>query len=114
MAATKRQTRTATVAANRHDADVLRDECNALIGELGRRNMRVEMGILRTTAESFAVCKLLIDKGICTEAELQAEVYGAMRSLLANLLQQVEEQQLTAQRSRVQPVRAPGLVVARR
>jgi len=107
------------VLHNDHDVDALMQECAKTITYMAQRGVNININVLdvnnlRTKAETFALCRLLIAKGICTEAELQAEVYGAILGMLRVILQHVEEQRLAEmeQAGKVQPVHN-GLVVAR-
>lgn len=97
---------------NKHDVKRLEGEITALLTTFAQRGVQLNREVLQSSARAYASCRMLVIKGICTEAEMQAEESLVLRSLLLALLQQVEEQQL-AQARKVQPVRKPGLVVAR-
>jgi hypothetical protein len=103
---------TAAVQVNDHDAEVLRKQVAGIATEIMNLGYRFDMDAVRASAESYAVMRLLVVKGVCTDAEAQVEVYSRMRGMLAATLQQVEEQILKDGKQRVQPVRTPGLVVA--
>lgn len=86
---------------NKHGAWEAEQRMNKLLREIASRGARIDLnGIdvnnLRPRAEAYAACRILIEKGICTEAELQHEVYTAIAQMLGVILQAVEEQQLTA------------------
>ncbi len=104
-----------TVVASERDADQLAEDCKKLTQALFDRGVAINLGALdlnnlKPRIEAFAACRMLVQKGICTEAELAAECNTQLRGILAGILQAVEEQQLQ-QLGKVQPVRQP-LVVA--
>ncbi len=87
------------VLHNDHDVDALMRETAKTIAYMAQRGVdininTIDVNNLRTKAETFALCRLLIAKGLFTEAELQAEVYGAILGMLHAILQHVEEQRL--------------------
>lgn len=109
----------AGILYNAHDVKRLEDECTAIkvrLIEMGALPDRLEALITgrRNAAMQFALGRLLVLKGIVTEDELQGEELAQLRELLRSDLQQAENQGLGQNRGpQVQPVRRPGLIVAR-
>lgn len=91
----------------------LQKELNRIAGGMRQFGAMPDMSVLKPAAESYAVARILVLKGICTENEMQAEVLEAMRGMMAAALQNMEEQALKAKQPKVQPVRNPNLIVAR-
>lgn len=54
----------------------------------------LDVNNLRARADSFAACRILIEKGVATEAEVQGEMMTALLGMLRAILQTVEQQQL--------------------
>lgn len=107
---------TAGILHNAHDADLAAARVEKVIAALGARGLPVDITAidarnLRARADAFAACRLLIQKGIATEAEVATEAFQALEALLLAVLAHVERESLTA--GQVQAVRKPGLVVAR-
>lgn len=96
--------------------DVVRmqKECNAILDAMRQRGYGVDLAAMRTAAEPYALMRILVLKGLCTEDEAQGEMFATMRERLRAALHNVEEQQTTGAAKKVQPVKAPRLVVARR
>lgn len=70
---------------------------------------------IRPRIEGFSACRMLIQKGICTQEEMQAMQIEAHRDLLRGILQAAENQRLQEQRqanSVVVPEK-PKLVLAK-
>lgn len=107
---------------NAHDVAKLQEEGIAILRELSARGVGIRMDSVMASAQSHAAIRLLILKGICTEAEAQGEVLTTVRDYLRSILQQVEQQQLQGQSSatqqptgpKVEVVKTPGLLVAKR
>lgn len=98
-----------------HDAERLGKDCDSLIQGINQLGASVNVDMLRASAEPFALMRLLVLKGVCTEDEARTEVLQRMKDQLASILQQVEEQ--VAQRSQsgaqIEQVRAPRLLIAK-
>ncbi len=106
----------AGILHNAHDADLAAARVEKVIAALGARGLPVDITAidarnLRARADAFAACRLLIQKGLATEAEVATEAFQALEGLLLAVLAHVERESLTA--GQVQAVRKPGLVVAR-
>lgn len=106
------------VTHNQHDVDALERECQRLHVAIAERGAQVDAAALTARAQAFTAIKLLVERGICTEAEAQGALLTEIRNMLAGILQQVEVQRLhqaQAQRQQagpqVQAVRKPDLIL---
>lgn len=97
---------------NKHDVQRLIKKCEQLHGAIAKHGAMVDQVRLHDQAQSFAVARILVLKGICTEAEMNGEVFSRMALLLEGALQQVEEQSLQRGKPQVQRVEKPKLLVA--
>ncbi len=100
------------VLANDHDNDKLGEEITKLLKGLAERGVmvdinRIDLNNLKARIEAIACCRILIAKGICTEAELGAACNQEFRAILMVILQLVEEQRLAAQQPAVDTIIKP-------
>ena len=100
---------------NAHDVKRLMREIDAMLLTLRGMGMAVDQGRIRAAADAQAACEILVAHGLASEEEVQARAYRVARDIVAQVLQQAEEQRLAQQQQAraVQAVRAPGIVVAR-
>lgn len=100
---------------NAHDARRLRKQIDALMLALANMGLTIDQGQVKSAADSQAACEILVARGLATEAEVQARSYRAALAMIGAALQQAEEARLRQQQQQrsVQPVRQPGIVVAR-
>lgn len=91
------------ILANDHDVDKQGEELGRLLKGLGERGVvidiqRIDLNNLKARIEAVAACRMLIAKGICTEAEMAAACNAEFKAILTVVLQAVEEQRLAQQR----------------
>lgn len=100
---------------NTHDAKRLARQIDAMLLTLTEMGYQVDQGQIKAAADAQAACEILVAHGLATEAEVQARAYRAAASIIGQALQQAEEMRLRQQQQQrsVQPVRQPGIVVAR-
>lgn len=100
---------------NAHDVKRLMHEIDAMLLTLRGMGLQVDQGRIRAAADAQAACEILVAHGLATEEEVQARAYRVARDIVAQVLQQAEEQRLAQQQQArgVQAVRAQGIVVAR-
>lgn len=106
----------AGILHNTHDVQDIEQRVNLVLTALAQRGApvnpdTVDINNLRGRSQAYAACRLLVLKGICTEAEVQAEEAQALLSTLYLILNIVEQQKL--QQPQVQAVRQPGIIVAK-
>lgn len=84
-------------------AQTLTDEVNDLLNTLAGYGIDLRDTIdprqIRPRLESFSACRMLIVKGICTEAEMHLMQLEAHRELLRGILQAAENQRLAQARA---------------
>lgn len=98
---------------NEHDVNSLQKECQGLVNAMARLGAAVDMPRVEASAGTYAILRILVTRGVCSESEAEGERFTAMRDILRQGLQQVEIQAAQRDGKRVQAVRGPGLVVAR-
>ncbi len=78
---------------------------------------RIDPNNIKARVEAVAACRMLVAKGIVTEAEMAAACNTEFKMLLAVILQAVEEMQLAQQPKRedriVKPAGAGKLAIVR-
>lgn len=97
-----------------HDVERLGHDCDAMLSGIQKLGASVNVEMLKASAEPFALMRLLVLKGVCTEEEARAEVLLRMKDQLAVILQQVEEQ--VAKRTsgpEIEQVHKPRLLIAK-
>lgn len=102
------------VTHNKHDVGALEQECQRLHVAIAERGAQVDVAALTARAQAFTAIKLLVERGLCTEAEAQAALLTEIRNALGGILQSVEVARLQQQQQQgrqVQPVRKPDLIV---
>lgn len=97
----------------RHAVKRLERECNELRAALLKIGFGMDWRAIEQHGIVQGLARLLVNKGLITEDELNGEMLSYTRQVLLSGLQQAEEQRLAASRPQVQAVRQPGLVVAR-
>src|SRR5579859_6758547 len=99
---------------NKHDVKATETRCQALLQAISGKGAQVDVRGLTRDAGLYALSRLLVQKGIISQDELEGERLALVEQGLQDTLIQVEEQRLQASRPKVQPVRQPGIAVARR
>lgn len=101
------------ILANEHDVDKLSEDIAKLLAGLAQRGLpininQLDINNLKARVESVAACRMLIAKGICTEAEMAAFCNTEFKAILITILQIVEEQRLQAQGPRQDRIITPA------
>src|SRR5258707_7756423 len=99
---------------NEHDVGVYQAECQALVNSMTQMGAQANMPMLQLAARAYATMRLLVLKGVCTEAETQGEEFLALRAILREQLLAVEADVAKRTGKSVQAVHTPKIVVARR
>ena len=95
-----------------HDVTRLQGECQHIVDTLARMGVGVQMEQLESRVAWVAILRLLVAKGICTDAEAEGERFTVMKGMLGEILHSVEEQQLQQGKPQIQRVERPKLAVA--
>ena len=108
---------------NAHDVKRAEEQANKLLAAIAALGVQIpinalDVSTLRLHARVQGLCRLLVAKGVATEAEVQYEEMVALCQSLGAVLQQVETARLSqpassSQGPKVEAVRTPGLLVAR-
>ena len=137
MTATKRKTtaqpapeKPATepgILANDHDVDKLGEDIQKLLTGLAQRGLAIniqalDLNNLKARVEAEAACRMLVAKGIVTQAEMAATCNQVFKDILVAVLQAVEETRLAQQSAQIvrgqdgiiKPPGAGGLAVVKR
>lgn len=108
------------ILANDHDVDRLGEQIGKLLAGLAERGVMVDIAALdlnnvKARVEAEAACRMLVAKGIATQAEMAATCNQIFKDILAAVLQAVEERQLQQPGAQVaRPAGAGKLAVVRR
>lgn len=94
-------------------AQRLESECNQLLRAINGLGVNINIDAVKQGAQVFAALRILVLAGIVTEPQVNIEVLLAERGALADILQQVEQQRLAAQKPQVAVARQP-IQIARR
>lgn len=110
---------------NAHDVKRAEEQANKLLAAIAALGVQIpinalDVSTLRLHARVQGLCRLLVAKGVVTEAEVQYEEMVALCQSLGAVLQQVETARLSqpasqssSQGPKVEAVRTPKLLVAR-
>lgn len=99
---------------NKHDVKATQARCNALLKTISAKGAQVDVQGLTRDAGLYALSRLLVQKGLIGEDELEGERLALIEQGLQDTLMQVEEQRLQAAKPKPVAVRQPGIAVARR
>lgn len=99
---------------NKHDVKATEARCKALLQAIAAKGAQVDVRGLTRDAGLYALSRLLVQRGLIDEDELEGERLALVERGLQDTLIQVEEQRLQATKPKVQPVRQPGIAVAHR
>jgi hypothetical protein len=101
----------AGILHNAHEVQAIQAECQALVNRMAQLGAQPDTGHVQSAAGIFAVMRILVLKGVCTDDEAEGERFLGMRQILRDLLMRVEAE--AAARGGVQAVRQPNIIVAK-
>lgn len=92
---------------SRHDVERAMTEVRQLLLAFAQRGVpisvdkpdaHIRLSTLRPRAQAFAACRILVERGICTQEDVQFEEAMVMRDLLSTIYQEFEERALEARK----------------
>ena len=102
-------------AQESQQAHELRQACSRMAQAIEEHGVNLDIGLINTSAQGAAACRMLVEAGICTAEQMDAAILEEVKRQLAQILIAVEQAKLAAQKQAqgLSVVKGPGLVVAK-
>lgn len=98
---------------NKHAVKQLEGECEQLRQAMLKTGFTMDLRHIQETGIVHALCRLLVNRGIASEDEINGEMLSYVKQVLLAGLQQAEEQRLQAAKAQLAVAKRPDLMVAR-